>query len=79
MKCCRNLNQLNQNELQKIIYDNKLPGVYVDLCEMFSEEEIIDLINHPLHEEFSADFQEHIWQTVMKIFERDLRGREELH
>lgn len=79
MKTIKPLEDLDQHELKEIIYSDRPMGVYVDLRGKFSDEEIIKLYEHPNFEKFSLDLKEIIIKAIMDIFERDLKGSENLH
>jgi hypothetical protein len=68
----RDLNLLAQRELESILGKDPSDASKAELTDKFSEEEIIRLLDHPKFDEFTVGFREKIWESVSKIFKREL-------
>ena len=63
----RNLNDLTESELNALIFKDAEMVEHRGLSDAFTDDEILDLPNHPDYDTFSTYFQDWIYDAIDSI------------
>lgn len=67
----RDLNKLNETEINRIIFDGAGAYEHRGLSDSLTDDEIVGLVDHPQWHDFTTNFQDWIWQSVDSVLHCD--------
>jgi len=68
----KNVFDLSEEEINKIVFTNIKENEPRGLLDIFTNEQVMSLPNHPKFHYFTIEFQDWVWKTIDGIMVEDL-------